>query len=436
MLKNSFCSSPWFHVRKTYDGSYEVCRWADRFSSGHSGNAESIMKFYNGKEMTALRNSMLAGQRDRICNPCYYQDDHGKLSGRARQLLKSGVQLNNFETGMLSSPHLDMFKYSQEHQGQANYYPVDLQIDLGRACNSSCIMCFPEYSSRLITDYQKLSQIEPEIFSSPDLAPDWTLDSQAVEKFAAELESIPDIKYIHFLGGETLFNQSLYTICNALIQTGSSHNIIVGTTTNGTIYDERIELLIPEFKQFHLGISIETVSPLNDYIRWPSNVDQVKANIQRFVKLRDAFPGLVLSARITPNLFTISEIAELLDYLFEQGVIAESCNLLYKPEWLRIELIPQDIREETISKLEDFVSRRNLEKSEVYNVRNPGLRYEVLANTAIEYLQFMKTFVVPDDVNAQRKTLVKSLKAFESLRGNSIINYAPRYTDFLRSIGY
>ena len=436
MLKNTFCSSPWFHVRKTYDGSYEVCRWANRFTGGHSGTASSIMKFYNGAEMTALRKAMLSGDKPTICEPCYYQDSHNKLSGRARQLLKSGVQLNNFEAGMLSSPHLELFKYSEETQGLANYYPVDLQIDLGRACNSSCIMCFPEYSSRLIADYQKLSEIEPALFSKPDLAPDWTLDATSVNEFAVELRSMPNVKYIHFLGGETLFNQSLYTICDALIESGSSRNIIVGTTTNGTIYDHRVEKLISEFKQFHLGISIETVSPLNDYIRWPSKVHEVKANIEKFVQLRDRCPNLILSARITPNIFTIYEVDEILEYLFECEVIAESCNLLYKPEWLRIELIPEDIRQETINKLETLITRRNLGKTDIYNVRNPNIKQEVLANTTIEYLNFMKTFKVPEDAAEQRINLVNSLKAFETLRGNSIIEYAPRYTDFLRSIGY
>lgn len=436
MLKNTFCSSPWFHVRKTYDGSYEVCRWSNRFNGENRGDAGSVMQFYNGEQMRALRSDMLQGKSPSVCDPCYYQDAHGKLSGRSKQLLKSGVQIDNFTLTMMSSPHFDLFKYSQDNHGAASYYPVDLQIDLGRACNSSCIMCFPEYSSRLIADYTTLSEVNPELFPKPNLTPDWTLDNNAVAKFTEELVAIPDIKYIHFLGGETLFNQSLYTICSALVEHGLSETIIAGTTTNGTIYDARLEGIIPKFKQFHLGISVESAGPLNDYIRWPSRIENIKDNIKKFVELRDKSPNLTLLARITPNVFSIYYIDELFDYLFECDIIAESCNILYKPECLRIELIPDDIRQEVIDKLTALIARRNLDRSSVPNIRHPDLRHEVLSNIVFEYLHFMQTYKELDDADRHRSDLVNFLKSFESLRSNSIIEYAPRYKNFLRSFGY
>lgn len=436
MLKDTFCSSPWFHIRKNYDGSYNVCRWANKNAPGFQGTAESVMQFYNGDQMRKLRSELLAGKAPSECESCYYQDQHNKLSGRPRQLLKSGIQFDDFDVGMLASPHYKHFEFSQLNQGLADYYPVDLQIDLGKACNSACIMCTPAASSKLETEYQKLHVIEPDLFSNHTQLPDWTRDQDRVDNFATELATIPGIKYVHFLGGETLYIPSFYQLCESMIKAGTSRDIIVGTTTNGTIYDDRLESLITEFKEFHLGISIETVSTLNDYVRWPSNFEQVKSNLEKFIKLRDRFPGLVLSARITPNIFTIYEFDELAEYLFEQGIIAESCNILYEPKCLRIELLPDDIRSEIVSKLETLVSRRALVKSNIYNVRRQDLWYAVLSNTVIEYLDFMKSFTVPIDADQHRGDLVRFLQAFETLRKNSIINHAPRYTEFLRSHGY
>lgn len=436
MLKDTFCSSPWFHLRKTYDGSYDVCRWANKNSSGINTVAASMMDFYNSSEMRSLRQDLLSGKGSDICAACKYQDSHGKLSGRLRQLLKSGITVEEFEHSALSSPHYEHFKYSVENAGSANYYPVDLQIDLGKMCNSSCIMCNPSASSKLDTEYKKLHQKEPTLFPIYPSTKDWSNDQEKLDKFISELVQIPNLKYLHLLGGETLYNPSFYKICEALVDANLSQDLIVGTTTNGTVYDSRLENIITKFKQFHLGISIDAATPLNDYVRWPSKIDQVKENLNKFVHLRSQFPDLILTARITPNVFTIYEFDELARFLFEINLPAESCNILYKPECLRIELMPDDIRQETVAKLQTLVNDMQLKFSDIYNVRRSDLSYASLANTTLEYLNFVKTFQTPPDVEQHRRDLVLFLKSFEAVHHNNILDYAPRYKDFLRSYGY
>lgn len=435
-MKNSFCSSPWFHLKKDYNGTYDTCRWASRTLGARNIAGDSIMQFYNSDEMKNLRTTLLKGESPDACGECYYQDQHHKLSGRVCQLLKSGIQPTDFEFSMLASPHYKHFEYSFHNDGNADYCPTDLQINLGSVCNSACIMCGPEASSKLALDYSKLTNINPELFPYTQLPADWTRDQDRVNRFTDEISKIPGIKYIHFLGGETLYNQSFYQICDAIIQSGASHDMIVGTTTNCTVYDERLESLITNFKEFHLGISIDAVSNLNDYIRWPSQIDQVKHHINKFVELRSRFPGLVLSARITPNIFTMYELDTLIEYLFDKEIIAESCNILTEPECLRIELLPDDIRGEIIEKLQRVVDQRKLVRSEIYNVRHQDLINAAISNTVIEYLDFMKNYKTPGDADKHRYDLVNFLKAFETLRKNSIIDYAPRYTELLRSYGY
>lgn len=437
MLKDSFCSSPWFHVRLSYDGKFDMCRWTGQVWANNNVAGESIMEFYNGPQMRELRQQMLSGDKPAVCERCYYQDDHGKLSGRLRQLLKSGIQVDNFEITALSSPHMSMFQYSQDNQGLANYQPVDLQIDLGNTCNSACIMCNPKASSRLVTDYKKLHVIEPALFESPQPYQAWTRDPAKLTAIVDEIASFKHLKYIHFIGGETLYDDAFYAICERLINDGIASNIIIGTTTNGTVYDQRLERLIQSFKQFHLGISIETASPLNDYIRWPSNIDDVKSNIDKFVALREAYPGLYISGRVTPTVLSIYELDTLYEYLIDKHIAVESCNILCQPAPLKIELLPDDLRADVVDKLTALIDRYSLNyDNQAVNVRRPDLIGSVIANTLIEYRNFMKSYAVPDDVDEQRYKLVKFLKAFEAIRGNSIIDYVPNYEKFLRAYGY
>ena len=328
MLKDTFCSSPWFHLRINHAGYYLPCRWgpASQPSDHHISNT-SLTEYMNSDIMKSIRLDLLSGKSVDICNACYYEDRHDKVSGRQRQLLKSAVSVINFDKTMSASPHWDMFTFTNEHQGQTTQTPVDLQIDIGNTCNSACIMCNPPSSSRLAVDYEKLINIEPKLFKQYEKFKNWSDDENLIEKFVNELAEIPNIRYIHFLGGETLYLKSFYIICNRLIERGLSKNISIGTTTNATVYTPELEHVIKNFKHVHLGISIETVTPLNDYIRWPSEIDQVLANIDKFIELKKQ-ADLQLSLRITPNIFSIYHIDSMFEYMIKNKIIAESCNIL------------------------------------------------------------------------------------------------------------
>lgn len=432
MFDKTFCSSPWFHLKLKYDGTFAECRWGDK-KSNHNFTT-SIVQFYNSKQMSRMRTQLLNGEKPDICETCYYEETFGKLNGRIRQLNKSGIDKSNFALTTRSSPHYKLFEYSQNNNGQANYEPVDLQIDLGNICNSACIMCDPFSSSRLTSDYTKLSKTHS-LFPAPTPYKSWTQDPTRLDQFVNELVEIKNLKYIHFLGGETLYDTAFYTICEKLIDAGISKNITIGTTTNGTIYDDRLVKLIKEFGGFHLGISIEAVTPINDYIRYPGKLTDIVPNIEKFLELRKT-TNLFISLRITPNIFTIYDIDLLIRYMLENQVIAESCNILQKPAQLRMELLPDDIRQEIVAKLKKVIEEFQLEKYNIVNVRVTESIKKVISDITYEYLNFLETYSSLVNEEELRYKLVDFIKGFESLRENSILDYAPRYEKFLRHYGY
>jgi sulfatase maturation enzyme AslB (radical SAM superfamily) len=391
----------------------------------------------NSFEMQNIRSDLLSGKPLDICKSCYYEDQHNKVSGRRKQLLKSAIDVENFNKTLCASPHWEMFAYSNTHQGYTNQQPVDLQIDIGNSCNSACIMCKPLHSSRLGQDYKKLHTIEPILFDAPVKFQNWTDDDKLVEKFINEIEQISNLRYVHFLGGETLYLKSFYTICNRLIDRGLSKNIVIGTTTNATIYTPELEYIIKNFKQVHIGISIEAVTPLNDYIRWPSRVDQVLDNINKFINLKKHV-NLQLSLRITPNVLSIFHISKLFDYMIENKITAESCNILHDPGCLRIELIPDDLKQEILNSIDQIINKHKLVELDtaIINRRREDLIDPVISSIIFEYKTFLQTYQPPNDIDTERKNLIKFIKAFETLRNNSILTYLPEYEKFLRTYGY
>jgi MoaA/NifB/PqqE/SkfB family radical SAM enzyme len=438
MLKDTFCSSPWFHVKINPAGNYLPCRWDFSFNkSSHNISNTSLTEYINSDVMKSLRMDLLNGKDPDTCRSCRYEDQQDKVSGRQRQLLKSAINIEHFDKTLCASPHWEQFKYSYDNQGHTTNQPVDLQIDLGNTCNSACIMCSPTYSSRLISDYKKLHEIEPILFQSPDNIINWTDDPALIDKFVNELSLIPNIRYIHFLGGETLYLKSFYDICNRLIDNGTAKNISLGTTTNCTVSNTDLEYIIKGFKHVHLGLSIESLHPVNDYIRWPGKINDIVDNINKFILLREQ-TGLHLSLRITPNIFSIYHIDTIFEFMIDNSITAESCNILQEPSYLRLELLPTDIIEKTIEKIDQIIIKHNLVPTgqTIVNRRREDLVDPVITDVIFEYKYLLENYQVPKNIEEDRYNLVKFTRAFESLRNNNILNYLPEYEEFLRRYGY
>ena len=438
MLKDTFCSSPWFHVRIDPAGNYLPCRWNfPGVPTEHNISNTTLVEYMNSVVMRELRIELLQGQQPAMCRSCYHEDRQHKVSGRQKQLLKTAIRIENFNKSFCASEQFDSFHQSYGQEGHTDLLPVDLQIDLGNVCNSACIMCSPIYSSRLSAEYDRLSGIDPSVFKIYPKQANWSDDGQLVEKLINELMIIPNIKYIHFLGGETLYLKSFYTICNRLIELGLSKDIIIGTTTNCTIYTPELENIARNFKKLHLGLSIEAMDITNDYIRWPSAIDDVVSNIKKFIAL-GKITNTYTSLRITPNIFSVYHLDKLFDFMLENSITAESCNVLRDPTYMRIELLPKDLLVKSIEKIDRIIEKYQLipNPDVIINRRRDDLTNQIISDIIFEYRNLLVQSVEPDNVEQERYNLVKFIKAFESVRKNKILDYLPEYEEFLRIYGY
>jgi len=105
---------------------------------------------------------------------------------------------------------------------------------------------------------------------------------------------------------------------------------------------------------------------------------------------------------------------------------------------MRIELLPRDLKEQALAKINDFISRYNLvqDTNVILNRRRDDLVVPVITQIIFEYKHLLDQDITPTNVEEDRYNLVKFLKSFEGLRNNCILNYLPEYEEFLRSYGY
>ena len=430
-FNESFCPSPWFHMRITNSGTYEYCRWmtkdnVSRADVGHNIQQETTLQYFqNG--MSPLRSELLTGGTPKGCNSCYVMEQSGKVSGRQKQLLKVGVIGKHFEKSLASSPLTSAFEYSNTHAGHTRRTVLDWQIDLGNYCNSACVFCHPESSSRMAAEFQKLGLIE----QVPPTA--WCDDPDRLNSFIADLVNSPDLQYLHFIGGETLITPAFETILEALITAELADKITVGFTTNLTVWSNGIVELLKKFQQVNLGMSIETLTSTNDYVRWPSQFDRTRNLLDRWVKLGKSHNWL-MQLRITPTCLTVHELDTVYDYAWNNKIAVESCNFLDRPTFMRIGVLPKNILQQAKARLTTWVDNHTVENADqIVNTRDENVVHAQIYQDAQSYLNYLDTV---EDETQLFPELIDYLKRLESSRGNSILTYIPQYEHLFRSKGY
>lgn len=403
-------------------GHYEYCRWADKSTRNINASIHtaSPMEFFQ-KHMAPIRTAMLAGESVPGCAECYQMEQHGKVSGRQKQLLKIGVRTDQFAKTLTSSPWVPEFTNNNFEQ-----FPQDWQIDLGNYCNGACVFCNPNYSSRLATEYKRLG-IQ---FQTPPV--NWTDDPELVQRFIDTLTKSPHIQYLHFIGGETLITPAFKIILNALIQSGLNRTATIGFTTNLTVWSQEVVDLLIQFSGVNLGMSVESFDPINDYVRWPATLSVVVDILDKWIKIAQQQNWLV-QLRTTPTILTVDTLLTVYDYAWTNNITVESCNFLQRPEVMRSSVLPPHMRKATIERMKEWLKTRQTESAQIVNIRNTSFVKEQITQDLASYVSYLEN--EPDE-SWRLPDLVKYLCQLESTRGNSVLTYLPQYEELFRTAGY
>jgi sulfatase maturation enzyme AslB (radical SAM superfamily) len=422
-LKQYFCPSPWFHMRINNVGEYEYCRWLERDSRPAPVNIRNIDPLdYFKNEMAEIRTAMTSGRATAGCSDCYKMEKYGKISGRQKQLLKTGVRLEYFDKSLLSSPWFDTFL-----DPSADIGVQDWQIDLGNYCNSACLFCHPLYSSRLAAEWHRLKIIE----KIPKVS--WCEDPVLLDKFIQALKSSPKTKYIHFIGGETIITPAFKVILRILVEQGIAAHITIGFTTGLTVWDEEVVDLLTKFGGVNLGMSIECFDPANDYIRWPSEIGAVQKTLERWIRIGQQNKWL-LQLRVTPNVLSILHLHTVYDYAYRYNIAIESCNFISHPEYMKPAVLPVELREQVIEQLKTWLQGHQITVTEqIVNHRNSNYSRQQILQDAASYIAYLEQ---EPDLSHLLPDLVDYLKLMESSRKNSVLDYLPEYENAFRSAGY
>ena len=422
-LKNHFCPSPWLHMRINNAGHYEYCRWAtkdQRYVTDNIHNTTPIEFFQ--QRMTDVRQQLLDGELPAGCTECTQMEQHGKISGRQRQLLKVGVRLEQFEKTLASSPWLTEFAQG----GTTKQMPQDWQIDLGNYCNGACVFCGPHSSSRLATEFKKIGII------SEAPPPNWTDNPALVQQLIDTLVASPHIQYLHFIGGETLITPAFKIILQALIDAGLHRTATIGFTTNLGVWRDDVVELLTQFQGVNLGMSVESFKIINDYVRYPVCLPGMFETMDKWLTVGKQQQWL-MQFRLTPTALTVGHMLGVYEYAWHHGIAVESCNFLNRPEFLRPAVLPGEYRQRIVAEAQTWINQHPVDSDVIVNTRNPTVARQQIVQDLQSYVNYLESEA---DQSWRLPDMVAYLKRLEASRGNSILTYLPEYEELFRSAGY
>jgi organic radical activating enzyme len=374
-----------------------------------------------------LRQSMLRGERNPRCLPCWQREDAGLESSRE--------VLNKEFPHML--PQVTQANLGDSVRLDLNQFPIEnLDLRLGNNCNLKCKMCSPTESSSWINDWaewkgangeKKLDYYGQEIRVlrdglnwrfADDSTFDWHKDANLLNDVIARAK---DIKQIYFTGGEPFINRPHWQLLQALRDSGFAQQIRLQYNTNLTVLPSEAESIWSNFHSVQISCSLDGVGDYAEYLRPPSKWDVIVKNVMRL----DQSPGFInVSWSPTVSLFNIAHIPEMSLWILRQGLKKTDPKM-----WLNILNNPIYLSCQTLS------LNSKLEVQDRYQKTLQTIQYEFgiqVADKLRLHFQPLLKYMFAEDNSKYLKSFYKHMEALDRVQGKNLEKCLPDVAQLIR----
>ena len=428
-----FCNTPWYEAHIYWDGSLGICCQESRklYDQTQSYNIQniSLTDWFNSEPVRQFRKSLLRDNPTDICSRCYHEEDIGGTSRRYRSNQKSVIFTRTaFHDSYQQSPGFDHFKLSED-DGFTDTLPVDLHVDLGNYCNLACKMCFSRASSTIAVQNVKWGLEDHRQY----LGNDWTRNETVWNRFLNELLSIPKLKNIHFMGGETLLTKKFEDLVDFFIS-HERFDLCFSFVTNGTTYNQQLIDKLKRFTRVGIEVSIETATEHNSYVRQGTDTDMVLDNIKKYKENCDN-SSISVTVRPAIGLLSIGKYYTLLEYCLENKLMVKSLLVTY-PRFLDVSVLPKEIKQQYINNYEALLTRlADINLSNDYNESDINNYRHSIKTQVIQAINLLNQ-VEPEDQEKLLAEMVAHCRKWDPIYKFNALDLYPELTEVFKKYGY
>lgn len=417
---NTFCASPWTTVRIHSDGSINFCDYAKNIDIVEEENISNISVdeyFSQSTNACSARNLIQAGSNHKRCDHCIKEELIVPNGQRLRNNLKAGIFPNDdFQQSYTES---NLYQNLNNNKIKPKFY----HVSFSNACNMACVMCKPVHSTKLAKDWKAAG-----IIAKAPVLNQWAV-GESWDNFLDHLLSNDQIHCLHIMGGEPLYHPQFKKLLKFLVDNNHT-NFYFTFVTNASIYDAELVHLLTHFKGIQIEVSVENLAKSNDYIRWPSDTEEIKNNIISWLSHRNKNFDVIL--RTVPQLFSVSNYYTILDFALEHGVTIDS-NLIKNPDFLHPRHLNKDEKNKIIKKLSNYTNLSEYDNLRTINIRDNSRVEECVASNAQTVINLLNNEQL-DLSNLD--SMLSYIKKLDTVRNIDIRNYIPEIAEWITELGY
>jgi pyruvate-formate lyase-activating enzyme len=187
---------------------------------------------------------------------------------------------------------------------------------------------------------------------------DWYQTEMFMENFKNQEENI---RQIYFTGGEPTIIEQNYNILQDLVDKGKAPHVSLIFSTNMTNIQDKFIKLIQQFEKVTFLASCEGHGHMHEYLRFPANWDIFEKNVRRLAQMDYNKVVLMCTPVVqSVNLAYIDKFFDWIEQLNEEhghNRIVTLPIVLTFPRHLDLEILPYDMKQRALQKIEAFVAR-------------------------------------------------------------------------------
>lgn len=336
-MNTSYCSLAWVGITTDPDGSLRPCCVSSDKILKDDGTAfnigiDKLETIYNSNFYKNLRKDMLNNTYISGCDTCYNNEKYGRESRRI-------ISNDTFKSKVYTDTNSDLeIKY--------------LDLRLGNQCNLKCRMCNPINSSMIEKELEDNSILN-QYYQKPLFKNKEWFNSEIFEENIGP--HLSNLVTFYMTGGEPTLVKKNYDIMQRLIDNGQNENVTLIINTNMTNTNPKFYELLKQFKKVIIQMSIDGIDDIANYIRYPTNFNDVDNTIKELISLNSS--NISLKATPVIQILNLNKLVDLFEYfekfnrIYKKQVIDIRPGFVFHPDYNNIEHLPKEYKIECFRKI-------------------------------------------------------------------------------------